>query len=401
MGADSFGGTPLKVLMMGSGTPNSSLTHRLASLGSELARRGHHVSMIAPSLDRHSGWQLDNPPVLKGIHMIYPWQFRTKSFLLNLLPYLVSASTEALRQSADVIYVAKPTPATLMAVVPKWLKRTPIVLDMDDLGAEVMRLEGHPAAIWRLVAACEWLLARQATAIVAASRFLEREFTSRFVARKPVLRLPNGVDPVEFRPGVSSLSRPPHLIFFAMLGRSEILRAVLEALPAVVQKLGSAAVHLEVLGDGPARAELEAVTQGLGLAENVLFRGWTTFAELSRYVATGDIGICIVPNDKTVVAASSQKVFQYHALGLATIVTAVGDLPEYVEGGRAGVVVPVCDRAALERALVDMLCDPAQCLRLATRGRMLAETRYAWSVLGVRLEEFLEAVRLSAQNRFG
>jgi glycosyltransferase involved in cell wall biosynthesis len=382
----------MKILMMASGTPHSSLTHRIVALGRELVARGHEVTMIAPSFDKHSHWKLDNPATMDGITMVYPVQFRTRSFLLNLLPYVVSAGLEVLRRRYDVLYLYKPTPITIVGVLARLVKRRPVVLDMDDLGSEVMRIEGQPKLIWRLVELCERLAARQARAIVAASRLLEGEFRARF-PRKTVLRLPNGVDPQEFTPAAGTSERPVRIVFFGMLSRTRIVAPLIEALPEVIERVGREAVAVEILGDGPCRGELEALADRLGVSANITFRGWTTFEQLGEYAAEGDIAICVMPDERTTAACSNQKVFQYMALGLSPIVSRVGDLPLYVEDGQAGLVVPASDSAALAEAIVELMGRPEKRQALAKRARHLAETRYAWSILAGQLESLLEKVR--------
>jgi glycosyltransferase involved in cell wall biosynthesis len=381
----------MNILMLATATPNSSLTHRPAALGHELVRRGHTVTMIAPSSDKHSGWKLDKPTNMGGIRMLYPWQLRTKSASLNLLPYIVGAALTVLWQRADVIYFSKPTPATIVGLLGKWRRGTPVVLDMDDLGAEVMKNEGQPALMWRLVMACERLAARQANGIVGASRLLVRLYQAIY-QNKPVLRLPNGVDPSEFTPAAAPDGRRPRIIFFGVLNQTQVLGPVLEALPQVIAAMGRDNVMVEILGDGRSRGELEAQAHKLGLSANVIFRGWTTFGQLPQYVSAGDIALSVMPESHTTAACSNQKVFQYMAMGLCPVVSDVGDLPLYVESGQAGLVVPAGDRPAIAQAIVSLLMQPDKRAKLSQRGRELAQTRYAWSTLATQLEQFLQGV---------
>jgi len=311
---------------------------------------------------------------------------------LNLAPYFLTATIAVLRQSPDIVYISKPTPATVMAGMLKWFKQTPIVVDLDDLGSEVMRREGRSAAAWRLVAACERFTEKQATALVVVSRLLEHELTSRFRGDKRVVRIPNGVDPREFTPTSPKPGRRPRLIFFGVLSQPNIVGAVLAALPDVIRRVGSDAVQLDILGDGPTRAGLEHQADELGLAGNVHFRGWVTFQQLHHHVAVGDIGLCVVPDERSVAAASNQKLFQYQALELAPVVTAVGDLPEYVDGGEAGVVVPAGDSDALAEVLAELLTNSQRRRRLARQARAVAETRYTWSAQASALEQVFEEV---------
>lgn len=382
----------MKILMLTSGTPNSRMSYRIVALGKELIRLGHDVTMIAPSFDRHSGWKVDRPNNIDGIKMVYPPQLQTRFYLANLVPYILGASFEVMRRNADIVYLYKPTPVTIVGLIAKLIRRTPIVLDMDDLGSEVMRAEGRSGAMSRLVEMCEELAAGQATAIVAASRLLENEYHSKYPT-KPILRLPNGVDPMEITPARSSRKRHAKIIFFGILGRPAILASLIRALPEVIREVGRGRVQVEILGDGPARTELEQLAERLGVSDVLTFRGWTTFDQLTGYATAGDVAICTTPQERTTAACSNQKIFQYMALSLATIVTDVGDLPLYVEDGEAGLVVPADDPEALAKAMVYLLRRPSIRQHIGEFARNLAETKYAWTNLALTLNQLLETVR--------
>jgi glycosyltransferase involved in cell wall biosynthesis len=347
--------------------------------------------MIAPTYDKHSDWKLDRPAELDGIRMVYPPQLRSKSVILNLLPYMIGAAVSVLRQPADVVYFSKPTPATVVGVLAKWRRRTPVVLDMDDLGAEVMRGEGQPALMWRLVMASERLASRQASGLVGASRLLERLFQAHYRG-KPVLRLSNGVDPAEFRVLPAAPDARPRIIFFGILNQTEVMGPVLDALPELIARVGRELVQVEIMGDGASRRDLELRAHQLGLSDNVHFRGWTTYDQFAANVSAGDIALCIMPESRTTAACSNQKVFQYMAMGLSVVVSDVGDLPLYVEGGAAGTVVPAGDSPALADALARLLSNTPERQSKAQRGLELARGRYSWSELAAQLEQFLKEV---------
>jgi glycosyltransferase involved in cell wall biosynthesis len=61
------------------------------------------------------------------------------------------------------------------------------------------------------------------------------------------------------------------------------------------------------------------------------------------------------------------------------VVTDTGGLPEMVEAGRTGLVVPPADSQALARAIVRILDDPAGAREMGNQARDLAVTTYAWS----------------------
>jgi len=63
------------------------------------------------------------------------------------------------------------------------------------------------------------------------------------------------------------------------------------------------------------------------------------------------------------------------------VATRVGGLPEIVDDGRTGYVVPPRDPAALASALVSLLKDPAACRRMGEAGYVKLKTDMAWSTI--------------------
>lgn len=380
----------MKLLMLGSGSIHSSLTHRILSLGRELVRHGHDVTIIVPAADKYNQFQAQKPSMVDGVKVIYPFQLPIKNAFINLIPYIFSAAWMVLRQRADVVYIYKPTPISIPGLFSKWLKGTPVVLDLDDLGSEVMAAEGQPAPVWRLVAWCERLAATQAKAIIVASSLLERE-QSTLYPRKPILLLSNGVDPQNFVP--QRPNRPAQVIFFGAMNRSQLVAPLLKSVAYLKDHQLDQNLHVEILGDGSARPELETLADKLNIRGIVNFRGWTQLSDLTKYAAAGDIGICIMPQERTTAACSNQKVFQYMALGLCPVVSTVGDLPLYIENGAAGSIVQPEDTEGLAKTLHELLHNDKRRAALAERGRKLAETKYAWQVLATKLETTLEEIR--------
>ena len=125
---------------------------------------------------------------------------------------------------------------------------------------------------------------------------------------------------------------------------------------------------LDIAGDGPLRGELESLAAELGLGQAVRFLGRVegVTAEMEQAAA--------------VVVPSLGEGFGMVALeaaerGRPVIASAVGGLPEIVDDGRTGVLVPRADASALAAAIVDLARDPARAAALgrAARERALAE----------------------------
>ena len=126
-------------------------------------------------------------------------------------------------------------------------------------------------------------------------------------------------------------------------------------------------LRLDIAGDGPLRGELESLAAGLGLGDSLRFLGRVEGigAEMEQAAA--------------IVVPSLGEGFGMVALeaaerGRPVIASAVGGLPEIVDDGRTGVLVPRGDVPALAAAIVDLVRDPS---RAAAFGRAARERAFA------------------------
>jgi glycosyltransferase involved in cell wall biosynthesis len=116
--------------------------------------------------------------------------------------------------------------------------------------------------------------------------------------------------------------------------------------------------HLVIAGDGPRRQALEAQVASMGLTGNVHFLGERR--DVTRILETVDVG-----------ALSSDWegmplfVLECMATGTPVVATNVGGLPEVVQHGRTGLLVPPRDPAALATAICELLADSGRGQALA------------------------------------
>lgn len=74
-----------------------------------------------------------------------------------------------------------------------------------------------------------------------------------------------------------------------------------------------------------------------------------------------------------------------YAFGRPVVATRVGGLPEVVENGRSGLLVPPRNPTALAEALLTMVQKPELAAEMGAYGRQLAETRFAWPPIARRI----------------
>lgn len=138
-------------------------------------------------------------------------------------------------------------------------------------------------------------------------------------------------------------------------------------------------VRFVLVGTGPLEAEVRRRAAELGLDETVVFAGFRDDAP--RVSATFDVFTLSSLDEGLSIA-----LLEAMAQGRPSVVTEVGGLPELVEHGKQGLLVPPRDPAALAGAIVTLLGDPAARQRLGDAARARA-ARFDISLAMHRMEE--------------
>ena len=128
-------------------------------------------------------------------------------------------------------------------------------------------------------------------------------------------------------------------------------------------------VDVEIVGDGPERAALEALAGELGVAERVHFAGWSDRARewLGRWDAF------VLPSR---FEGLPLAVLDAMLAELPVVATDVGSTGEAVSDGVTGRLVAAEDHDALAAALRDVIGDPQRARELGRAGREVALERF-------------------------
>jgi glycosyltransferase involved in cell wall biosynthesis len=134
-------------------------------------------------------------------------------------------------------------------------------------------------------------------------------------------------------------------------------------------------VKLLLIGDGPERGRLQALAQELDIQERVLFLG--SRADAAELLACADV----VTLASHTVECFPYAILEAMAMRRPSVCTAVGGLPEMIEEGVTGYLVPPRDPAALAHALGSVLGaeDCGRAMGEAARRRL--EERFPFSAM--------------------
>jgi glycosyltransferase involved in cell wall biosynthesis len=130
-------------------------------------------------------------------------------------------------------------------------------------------------------------------------------------------------------------------------------------------------VRFLIVGDGPRRAELEQMAQQLNVADRVHFVGERN--DVSDLLHAADI--FILPSHPAV-ETLPLSVMEAMAAGVPVIASAVGSVPDMIEDGVNGRLIPPADGDRLARVIEELLGDPAATKRIAEAGTRTVLERY-------------------------
>jgi N-acetyl-alpha-D-glucosaminyl L-malate synthase BshA len=243
-------------------------------------------------------------------------------------------------------------------------RRLPVVTTMH--GTDITVVGQQPALLRMTKFSIE-----SSDAITSVSRALKDATIATLGVKKPIVVIPNFVDPAVFAP------RKKRVPLLAPAGARVLMHAsnfrpvknteqVVSIFAAVHKRMDA---RLVMVGDGPDKPKAEHLARHLGVARHVLFLGNQEVMEE------------LLPLADVFLLPSSTESFGLVALeamsaGVPVVASRVGGLPELVEHGVSGCLEPVDDVDAFVRAVLSILEHPTAARRMGRAGRKRAIERF-------------------------
>jgi colanic acid/amylovoran biosynthesis glycosyltransferase len=192
--------------------------------------------------------------------------------------------------------------------------------------------------------------------------------------------VPLGVDEARFRRQAARTA--PEEFNILCLGRLVPAKGQAVLLGAV-DKLRKQGRRLRVVfaGDGPDRGRLEAQAVTAGIADSCAFLGAVNPDRVRELYETADL--FVLPSFAEGIPVALMEAM---AMEVPCISTMVNGIPELIESGRQGILVPPSDCEALSSAIARLMDDPAYRRALARAGRDKVAAAYSLSRNVARLE---------------
>jgi glycosyltransferase involved in cell wall biosynthesis len=297
---------------------------------------------------------------------------------------------EAREGQVDVIHAHWAIPTGPAAVMAARKLGVPSIITMHGGDVYVNPEQGYDFPTrWYVRPALRWTL-RHAGALTAITEDC-RQHALRAGAPADRIRLVfNGTDLRRFSPADNgNRGGPPfgpHMIFACrQLFPRKGIRFLLEAAAQLKPRFPDLKVVLA--GDGFERPALARLAEDLGMGSDVTFLGWVPNTELPPYYRAA--AVSVIPSLEEGFGIPAAE-----AMGceVAVVASDAGGLPEVVENGVTGLVVPRGDSRALAQAIGSLLADPERRRVMGQAGRARALRLFDWDRSAEQFEQIYRDV---------
>ncbi len=213
----------------------------------------------------------------------------------------------------------------------------------------------------------------QSDGVTAVSRHLADATHEDFSLTRPVAVIPNFVDTLRFRRRVLP---PCYRDNFAHAGEKLLVhvsnmrpvKRLTDIIRAFARIAHAVPARLVMVGDGPDRLPAERLACELEIVDRVTFTG--NLAHVENVLAVADLFLLASEVESFGLAA-----LEAMACGMPVVAYRIGGVPEVVEDGVSGLLVPLYDTDALADAALELL-TPARMAACSAAARAAAETRF-------------------------
>jgi glycosyltransferase involved in cell wall biosynthesis len=316
----------------------------------ELTRLGHSVTVLTSCYNHLKGFKNED-----GISVYRCKSLRKNketSNMLEMLIFMLSSSVIISRifknKKIDGIICFFTFPCGPLGLFAKLFWGIPYIISMR--GGDVPGADPKIKLIHTVLRPLRRLIMRKGHNIIANSDGIKRmaQSTDSF----PMIVIPNGVDTGVFYPDVESRDKtdqPFHFIYVGRFQPEKNLPFMFKYLAAIRERT-SIPFFVNMVGDGPQKAELMRLADSVGIKTRIKWYGWVAKEELRRIYNRSD---CLIM--PSLYEGMSNAILEAMACGLPVIASSVGGNIDLVQHGKNGFLFDIAHPEQFDEAIMHML----------------------------------------------
>ena len=302
-----------------------------------------------------------------------PWAI-SRSEVAELVRVLDAAGAQLLH-----IYFGR-IAVHLLPLIERWQRPSVVSFHGADVGVDLEK-PAYRAAAMRMLESVRLVLVRSESL---------REALVRLGCAEEKIRLQRTgipLDEVAFQPRAWPTNGEWHFLQASRLIEKKGLATSLRAFAEFALKYPAS--RFTIAGDGPLLPALQESARNLGIADRMTFTGFVSQPQLRELFYRSHI---FLHPSETAADGNREGVpnsmLEAMASGLPVFATTHGGIPEAIENGVSGVLVPERDAHALTHALLQTIADPARLSAIARAGAEAVAEKFEQRAQIAKLEDF-------------
>ena len=359
--------------------PEEGIGYYVYNLSQQLLDRGHRVTVITRGGTTTERLRYDGIDVLRLPFLpIYP-------FHVDVHGRFVDRAIASMEDDLDVVHLHSPLPPAVDTSLPVVATvHTSVIEDTKQMQ------EGHLGELYQKLVArvtSRRIIQRQcdtADRVTTVAHSVAAELDEYYGA-EDALVLGNAVDIDEFDSDDDrGASDEPYVLY---VGRFHHRKGIGDFLDAAAEVVRSHDVGFKLVGKGPLEAEMHQQAADLGIADRTEFLGHVDRQRLVQLF--GGATVFVLPSHYEGLPTTMLEAM---AAGAPVVATEVSGVPDVIDDGENGLLVPPRQPSRLAAGIDELLDDAALRDRLSTAGRRTIEERYTWQSISREFEDLYREV---------
>jgi len=390
-------------------SPDEAGSTRHFELARYLTKRGHRVTIIASTVSYLTGsvsqrfrGKFIYRENVEGVEIFRIWAYPEihESYIKrfwSFISFMVSSILGGLVVGKiDIIIACSPQIFTgISGYILSKIKRVPFIFEIRDLWPKFAietRVLTNQTLIF-LAGLLEKFIYKKADYFIINSPGFYGHLDGFNIPRNRIFLIPNGVDTNIFKPGIKyntvrkklNLDGKFVVMYAGAHGRANGLDTVIESARLLKDYAG---IIFLLIGNGKEKQRLMKLKDDLGLA-NLLFIDAQPKNKMPEFCNAADAGLAILLKREAFKTVFPNKVFDYMACGIPTILAIDGVIRRVLEESQAGVYVEPEDARALAEAVLNLYRNRNLLERYGINARRYALEHFDRSKISGYLNEVL------------
>ena len=352
-----------------------------------LAGAGASVSVICP---KGKGYEADHE-VVEGVAVYRHALPAEGDAALGYLREYASALFNEFRlawrvffkQGVNVIHGCNPPDLIFLVALPFKLMGAKFVFDHHDINPELYEAKfNRRGFFWRLLVVFERLTFLSADIVISTNESYRKIAIERGHKRKDrvfVVRSGPDLRRVRVMPVDPSWKNGRQYLvgFVGVIGDQEGIDLLLKSVKHLVADLGRTDIQFVLVGDGPSRRRMEALSVDMGLSDFVTFLGRAPDEQLFSVLSSADV--CVNPDRVNPMnnLSTMNRILEYMAMKKPIVQYDV--VEGRVSAADASLYAKANDPIDFAEKILELLGDPAKRERAGEIGRARIENELSWT----------------------